>query len=172
VRSRCLVHRTSAPGAQAGQGGHRGLDVAAGDVTEDAARHDDPGGDRARAGIGDPGVGLQHLDAVQPSRLRCLPRDRDVALVQLDQPGAHVVPARMPGQHADHVLALPGAQADQADVPGGRTLELGAQVPLHEFPPPREQGAWIVVVPVPFHPVTPRHSPTLQSAAGRHHSRA
>jgi hypothetical protein len=71
----------------------------------------------------------------------------------------------MPGQHADHVPALPGAEADQADVPGGRTFELGAQVPLHEFPPPREQGARIVVVPMPFHPVTPSHSATLQSTA-------
>jgi hypothetical protein len=124
------------------------------------------------AGIGDPGVGLQHLDAAQPSRLRRLPRDRDVAPVQLDQPGAHVVSARMPGQHADHVPALPGAQADQADAPGGRTFEPGAQVPLHEFPPPREQGARIVVVPVPFHPVTLHHPATLQSAAGRHQSRA
>ena len=70
--------------AQAGQGRHRGLDVADGDVAEDAAHHDDLGGDRARADIGDPGVGMQHLDAVQRSRPRCLPRDRDVALVQLD----------------------------------------------------------------------------------------
>jgi hypothetical protein len=56
--------------------------------------------------VGGPGIGRQHLDAVQPSRLRCLPRDRDVAVVQLDQPGAHFVPARMPGQDADHVPAL------------------------------------------------------------------
>ena len=83
-----------------------------------------------------------------------------------------VVSARMPGQHTDHVPALPSAQADQADVPGGRTFELGAQVPLHEFPPLREQGAWIVVVPVPFHPVTLHHSATLQSAVCRHQSRA
>jgi hypothetical protein len=70
------------------------------------------------------------------SRLCRLPRERDVALVQLDEPGAHVAPARMPGQHADHVPALPGAEADQADVPGGGTVELGAQVPLHELQPP------------------------------------
>ena len=97
-----------------------------------------------------------------PSRLRRLPCERDVALVQLDQPGAHVVSARMSGQHADHVPALPGAEADQADVPGGRTFELGAQVPLHEFPPPREQGAWIVVVSVLFHPVALRHWASLR----------
>jgi hypothetical protein len=111
--------------------------------------------------------GLQHLDARQPGRLRRLPCERDVAPVQLDQPGAHVVSARMPGQRADHVAALPGAQADQADVPGGRTVELGPQVPLHHVPPLREQGAWIVVVLMPFHPVTLAHSATLQSAAGR-----
>jgi hypothetical protein len=156
--------------AQAGQGGHCGLDVAVGDVAEDAACHHYLGGYRAGAGIGNPGVGLQHLDAVQPSRLRRLPCERDVARVQLDQPSAHVASARMPGQHADHVPALPGAETDQANDPGGCTFELGALVPLHEFPAPRKQGAWIVVVPVPFHPVTPRHSGTLQSAAGRHQS--
>ena len=62
----------------------------------------------APPGIGDPGVGLQHLDAVQPSRPRCLPPDRNVALVHLDQPGAHRLPARAPGQGADDVPALPG----------------------------------------------------------------
>jgi hypothetical protein len=150
--------------AQAGQGGHRSLDVARGDVAEDAARHHDLGGYRARAGIGDPGVGLQHLDVGQPGRLRRPPCERDVPLVQLDQPGAHVMAARMSGQRADHVPALPGAEADQADVPGGGTVQLGPQVPLHAFPPPREQGARVVVVPVPFHPVMPRHSATLHSA--------
>ena len=99
----------------------------------------------------------------EPSRPRCLPRDRNVALVQLDQPGAHFVPARMPGQDADHVPALPGAQADQPYVPGGGMIELGAQVPLHEFQPPREQGTWIVVVSVPFHPVALLHWASLRS---------
>jgi hypothetical protein len=42
----------------------------------------------------------------------CLPRDHDVALVQLDQPGAYFVPARMPGQDADHVPALRARTAD------------------------------------------------------------
>src|SRR6185437_4692712 len=70
----------------------------------------------------------------------------------------------MPGQDADHIPALTGAEADQADVPGGGTFELGAQVPLHEFQPPREQRARIVVVPVPFHPVALRHPTTLQFA--------
>jgi hypothetical protein len=82
-------------------------------LPKDAAHHDDPGRDRAGAGVGGPGVGLQHLDAVQPSRQRCLPRHRDVALVQLDQPDAHVVAARMSGQDADHVPALPGTETDQ-----------------------------------------------------------
>ena len=67
-----------------------------------------------------------------------LPRNRDVALVQLDQPGAHFVPARMPGQDTYHVPALPGAQADQPFVAGGGMIELSAQVPLHEFQPPRK----------------------------------
>ena len=137
---RCLVHRTSAPGAhrlgRAATVAWMSLPVMLPKMPHATTIW---AGTAPGAGIGDPGVGLQHLDAVQPSRLRRLPRERDVALVQLDQPGAHVVPARMPGQHADHVPALPGAQADQADVPGGRTFELGAQVPLHEFPPPREQ---------------------------------
>jgi hypothetical protein len=35
-------------------------------------------------------------------------------------------------------------------------------VPLHEFQPPREQGTWIVVVPVPFHPVALRHRASLR----------
>jgi len=70
----------------------------------------------------------------------------------------------MPGQRSDHVPALPGAQADQAYVPGGGTFKLGAQVPLHELPPPGKQGAWVVVVPVPFHPVALRHPTTLQFA--------
>jgi hypothetical protein len=121
------VRRPAVPGpedqgagrAQAGQGRHRGPDAAGGDVAEDAAHHDDLGGDRARAGIGDPGAGLEHLDAGQPGGLRRLPRHRDVALVQLDQPGVHFVPARMPGQDPDHVPALPGAQADQPYVPSG-----------------------------------------------------
>ena len=137
------VGRTAVPGpqdertgrAQAGQGCHRDLDVAVADVAEDAAYHHDLGGHRAGVDVGDPGVGLQHLDALQPSRLCRLQCKRDVALVQFDQPGAHVVPARMRGQHADYVPALPGAQADQADVPAGRTFELGAQVSLHTFPP-------------------------------------
>ena len=81
------VDRPARRTRQAGQGRHRGLDVADDDVAEQAAHHDDPGGDRTHADVGDPGVGLQHLDAVQPSHLRRLPRHCDVALVHLDQPG-------------------------------------------------------------------------------------
>lgn len=107
----------------------------AGDVAEDAAHHDYLGGDSAHAGVGGPGIGLQHLDTVQPRRVRCLPSGRDVALVQFDQPGAHIAPARMPAQNADHVSALPGAQADQPYPSRGSMIELGAQVALHEFEP-------------------------------------
>jgi hypothetical protein len=63
----------------------------------------------------------------------------------------------MPGQDADHVPALPGAEADRPYVPRGGMIEFSAQVPLHEFQPPREQGTWIVVVSVPFHPVALCH---------------
>jgi len=38
--------------------------------------------------------------------------------------GGHIVTARMPGQDADHIPALPGAQADQPYVPGGGMIEL------------------------------------------------
>jgi hypothetical protein len=37
-------------------------------------------------------------------------------------------------------------------------------VPLHELQPPREQGTWIVVVSVPFHPVALRHWASLRRA--------
>jgi hypothetical protein len=50
----------------------------------------------------------------------------------------------MPGQHADHVPALPSAQADQLYVPGGGMTELSVQVPLHAFSSPREQRTGIV----------------------------
>ncbi len=68
----------------------------------------------------------------------------------------------MPGQHADHVPALAGAQADEPYVPGGGMIELSAQMALHEFQPPPEQGTWIVVVSVPFNPVAPRHRASLR----------
>ena len=38
---------------------------------------------------------------------------------------------------AEKTSALPGAQADQPYVPGRGMIELSAQVPLHEFKPPR-----------------------------------
>ena len=129
----------------------------------DAARTTIRAGTAPARGIGDSGVGLQHLDSVQPSRLRAPPGDGDVAPVQLDQPGAHVVTARMPGQDADHVPALAGTQADQPNVPCGGMIELSAQVPLHQFQPPREERLGIVVVArcdstqsAPLHPASLR----------------
>ena len=55
-------------------------------------------------------------------------------------------------------------QSDQIDVLVELTgsVEFGAQVPLHELQPTREQGLRIVVAPVPFHPVVPRHSASLR----------
>ncbi len=132
------------------------MDVSDGDVTEDAAHQDDMGRDRARVGISNPGVGPQQLDPAQPSCLRRMSPSCDVALVELDQPGAYVVAARMSLQNADYIPTLAGAQADQSNAPGGSIIEFSAQVLLDEFQPPRGQGTWIVVVPVPFHPVTPR----------------
>src|SRR3712207_7176408 len=51
---------------------------------------------RSRGGV--PG---DHLDPVEPGRGGGAARVGDVALVQLDQPGPYVVPARVPGEHPD-----------------------------------------------------------------------
>ncbi len=126
--TRCLVQRMSAPGEhRLGRAATVVWMFAAGDVAEDAphAHHHDLGGDRARTGIGDAGVGLQDLEGRRPARPpHRLPRQRTLRLV------VAVSTSRVPfarrgyrPETPDHIPALPGAQADQPYVLHGGMIE-------------------------------------------------
>jgi hypothetical protein len=59
-------------------------------------------------------------------------------------------------QHAGDIVALPGAQAQQADRSWRRRIQRGGQVCLHECEPDPERGLRIVILLVPEHPVPHR----------------
>lgn len=88
--------------------------VGVGEVPEDPAQQHQVGRGHPGVGVGRGGVPGDHLDLVEPGLGGGAARVGDVALVQLDQPGPYVVPARVPGQHPDQVPSLPRAHADRA----------------------------------------------------------
>ena len=150
-----------AGGAQPGQEADRGLDVDVGHVAEHAARQHQVGGHGAGVGVGHAGVGLDHLDAVEPRRPGALAGGGHVRRQQLDEPAGHVGPAAVAGGGAEDVVALAGAQADHADRPGRRPVEGLVDEVAHDEQSQVQRRPRPVVVVVPGGVVAQRHAATL-----------
>jgi len=96
------------------------LDVGGHHIAEHTADEDQIGGYESQVPVGRRGVPGDGFHTVQTGRLGRAPSHFDVPLVQLDQPGADVVPAWVVGEGADQVAALAGAQMLTAvSGPGG-----------------------------------------------------
>jgi len=98
-------------------------------------------------------VRVAHIHLRQPGPGGVLAGHLSVVPVGLDQDRGHIVPAGMAGQHADHVVSLAGAQADQADRARRGAVDRAGQLCLDQFQPCAQRRRRVIIGFVPRHPV-------------------
>ena len=114
--------------AQGRRGLDGALDVTVADVAEDAAQQQHASGQRVREAGHQAGVRLADVYLRQPGVGGRAAGQGGVGRVGLDQDGTDIVTAGMARQHPDHVVTLPGAEADQADRSRGSPVNGPRQV--------------------------------------------
>ena len=107
--------------------------------------------------VGGSGVALYDLDPHQSLFGGGTASETDIASVEFDEPGAHVVATGMAGQHADDVVPLAGAHTDDPDHAGRAVLERLCQMASHHGQSMRQRRRRVVIRRVPRYPVPIGH---------------
>lgn len=89
-------------------------------------------------------------------KARCLcgiARKRDVMVIQIDEPSAHVLTPGMLGERTDQVVSLSATDRYGANRTGRRAIQCGADLCLHDRQPASESRVRVRVVFMPRLPV-------------------
>jgi hypothetical protein len=132
---------------------HGPPDIFIAHVPEYPAQHQHVRWHRVAISAGDPGIGLKDIDPGDARRCDAITRDADIVVVGLDEQCVHVGRPRVTGHHADHIVPLPGAGADDADGTGRRLVDRVDQTSLDCNQTFLEIGLGIVVCLVPGDPI-------------------